>query len=110
MASSRRKVDEFLDKVDEKLTAEITLKIAQRDYRNIWRVGQVFFNVLRDYDPEIARQVHGTDLDPFDEDHRINGLMNYLETTWSAPSTTTGPRGLPCTLSPETRQGPAPWL
>jgi hypothetical protein len=36
-----------------------------------WRVGQRFFNVLHDMDPELANMIRGTLADPFYNENRI---------------------------------------
>lgn len=43
-----------------------------------WREGQVYFNVLEVYLPELAAQVRGTDLDPFYNDDRLDAFREWV--------------------------------
>ena len=38
--------------------------VAQR-FQPEWRYGQILYNVLSEYRPDLAKQVDGTSLDPF---------------------------------------------
>ncbi len=50
-----------------------------------WRVGQFFFNVLYDNRPDLAETVRGTELDPFHDDTRISGFLQFVESNWETP-------------------------
>ncbi len=49
--------------------------------RNI-RLGQAYFNVLRDHFPDFAQSISGSDIDPFDHDKRINLFLKYVNVNW----------------------------
>lgn len=49
------------------------------------RWGQALFNVLQQMDPELAKQVRGTNIDPFflhSHDKRINRFLAFVEVHW----------------------------
>lgn len=49
------------------------------------RAGQAAYNVLYEFDPEAARQVHGTPLDPYECDYEtLNEFRSWLRARWSA--------------------------
>jgi hypothetical protein len=48
-----------------------------------WRIGQAYFNVLDDMEPEIARRVQGSPLDPFYNDSRITAFLEQVA-VWMA--------------------------
>jgi hypothetical protein len=43
-----------------------------------WRAGQGLFNTLEQFNPEIANEIRGTDLDPFYINDRIPSFMAWL--------------------------------
>ena len=51
--------------------------IAQRENPS-WRMGQTYFNVLHDHEPEIADRFRATTLDPFHRDERLPNFLAAL--------------------------------
>lgn len=49
------------------------------DGPNAWRLGQSFFNVLRDDLPELAEEIWGGDLDPFYVDGKLDKFLPWIE-------------------------------
>lgn len=51
------------------------------------RVGQAYFNVLMDYKPQLAEEVRGTELDPFQSnnsnDTRFKDFINFVNNNWN---------------------------
>ncbi len=47
-----------------------------------WRVGQAFFNVLRDTRPDLSGVVRGTLDDPFYDDSRIPRFLARVRAVW----------------------------
>jgi hypothetical protein len=45
-----------------------------------WRYGQTLFNVLQEYEPDLARGVLAEELDPFYVDRRAGAFLDWLET------------------------------
>jgi len=56
------------------LLARADAEYAARD----WRYGQALFNVLFDADPVLARELWGTQWDPFYRDDRVEGAVAWL--------------------------------
>lgn len=61
--------------------AEFTrlVSIAMDDYPH-WRYGQTLFNVLHEGWPELANEIHGTEIDPFytTDDETIAQFYEWL--------------------------------
>ena len=53
---------------------------ARRDNPS-WRDGQIFFNVLAAFRPDLSEQIRGTELDPF-YDHNISAFFVWLVENW----------------------------
>lgn len=47
-----------------------------------WRVGQAYYNVLRDTRPDLAGVVQGTEDDPFYDDRRIPKFLVRVRAAW----------------------------
>lgn len=48
------------------------------------RWGQTYFNVLVDFQPNLAMKIRGTDLDPYHkEDNELEPFMSYVITRWN---------------------------
>jgi hypothetical protein len=47
-----------------------------------WRMGQTYFNVLRQYRPDLSEQVRATKLDPFHIDSRIDAFLEFVSENW----------------------------
>ena len=43
------------------------------------RWGQALFNVLREHDLDLARELTGTEADPFYQDERVGGFLLAVE-------------------------------
>ena len=43
-----------------------------------WRYGQALFNVLKEYEPDLAREVLAEDVDPFYVDARAGLFLDWL--------------------------------
>ena len=46
------------------------------------RLGQAYYNVLFDIDPELAREINGTECDPFYRDDLIPAFLEKLGEKW----------------------------
>jgi hypothetical protein len=44
-----------------------------------WRLGQAYFNFLAQDYPELAKEIAGTDIDPFYVDDRINDFLKHIQ-------------------------------
>lgn len=53
----------------------------QKEYPE-WRYGQVLFNTLRNYNPELAEEIRDTEADPFHADNpldeRVSNFWNFI--------------------------------
>lgn len=47
-----------------------------------WRMGQTYFNVLSQVRPDLAELVRGTELDPFYQDDRVVGFLEFVASRW----------------------------
>lgn len=48
-----------------------------------WRLGQTYFNVLRNERPDISEQIRGdVRYDPFYQDKRINDFLGFVAQAW----------------------------
>jgi len=47
------------------------------------RRGQVAYNLLFDFRPDLAREIVGTNVDPFHDDSKINMFMHRLAELWA---------------------------
>lgn len=47
-----------------------------------WRLGQAYFNVLRDYNEDIAYSLQSEGYDPFYNDSHIGEFLNMLYNQW----------------------------
>lgn len=75
----------LLSAVTEKMTYKQYLEqIPNAQYYNhTWRLGQAYFNVLRDVRPDIAKRVQGkTGLDPFYRDELVSTFLKFVEENW----------------------------
>lgn len=50
------------------------------------RRGQALFNALYEQAPDLANTIRGTDLDPFYDDKKIQGLSDWLEDVIEIPA------------------------
>jgi hypothetical protein len=50
------------------------------------RLGQAMFNVLRDFDDDAQRSVHGGPLDPFHRREVVPDFLAWLQARWNAVS------------------------
>lgn len=48
-----------------------------------WRYGQACFNVLTEFDPELAERLRGGDYDPFYSDGRVPNFNIQLQVAWA---------------------------
>jgi hypothetical protein len=47
------------------------------------RWGQTYFNILVDFQPNLAMKVRGTDLDPYHKkDNELEPFISYITTRW----------------------------
>jgi hypothetical protein len=46
------------------------------------RRGQLFFNRLSRYRPDLSSQIRGTDLDPFYDDNNLPGAVDFCDNNW----------------------------
>lgn len=46
------------------------------------RMGQVYYNVLYTYRPNLGTEVNGGDMDPFHIDSRIPQFLSWVEAHW----------------------------
>jgi hypothetical protein len=49
-----------------------------------WRMGQTYFNVLREERPDLANKIRATAYDPFYNDELIGDCLTYLCSHWNA--------------------------
>ena len=47
-----------------------------------YRIGQCYFNVLWEIDPELANEIRGTEVDPFYLDKKIPDFLETLAKKW----------------------------
>lgn len=47
------------------------------------RIGQAYFNMLEDVNPELANGLRGTDLDPFYRESVSEETHTYVQYNWS---------------------------
>lgn len=47
------------------------------------RAGQLAYNTLADYKPELALELNGTALDPFHLDERLEDFFMWVEEHWN---------------------------
>lgn len=67
---------------DNKLL-EFIDRCATDQYKNPeWRKGQAYFNSLYDFDPKLADEIRGTELDPFYNDQIITKFLEYILERW----------------------------
>lgn len=52
-----------------------------------WRLGQSFFNVLREVRPDLAERVRGTKVDPFYVDDKVTDFLNFVGSRWEENGT-----------------------
>jgi len=47
-----------------------------------WRVGQTFFNVLLECDPDLAERIRGTEDDPFYRNEKLPEFLGIVAEEW----------------------------
>lgn len=74
------KVSEFKSKSE---LWQIQIEInREQSVKNHLRVGQIIFNALYDVDPELARKINGTNLDPFHDDNKVGDCIGFVLREW----------------------------
>lgn len=43
-----------------------------------WRIGQTYFNVLYEFDHELADRIRTTEFDPFFDDNKLDAFFTFL--------------------------------
>lgn len=76
-------------KTDEPTFNDFLVQVTALGYKNKLRYGQNFWNLLLDIRPDIAKEIHGTELDPFYLENvadanaeRMNNICRYVESAW----------------------------
>ncbi len=64
--------------------SEYWIKVVQQFEDNpSWRLGQTYFNVLREYKPGLAAKVHASPYDPFYDDSKLPGFFEFVVLHWN---------------------------
>lgn len=50
--------------------------------RKTLRKGECYSAILAEFNPDLADSIHGTSIDPFWFDHRLEKFLNYLQDNW----------------------------
>lgn len=65
--------------------AEFLVECARRkEAHSSWRMGQTYFNVLKEVKPAFAETIRGTFLDPFHNDNRIGDFLSHVYANWTS--------------------------
>ena len=53
--------------------------------KEYWRYGQVLFNTLLEFDDKLAKEIRGSNLDPFftQDKEKIDNFLKHVQTKWS---------------------------
>ena len=64
------------------MTAEEFIVLYRLESREITRLGQNAFNLLREYRPDLAEEVRGSYADPFCLDERLSEFEKFIRENW----------------------------